>query len=169
MKINDSKIGFFYLRLFFRIGTFQWVTADLNRIFSSFIWNTLWLYWRGTHSSCRSTARSEGFRQSSLASPSILTKIFALRKKMSANYGISEPGRPFRTVNNGSPRANHRLSIKISSLTKFKCGPRCCAPPVKFSTSASIAIARSPILIVPRSPMSAAPVSASRNAFVNAP
>jgi hypothetical protein len=31
MKINVSKIAFFYLRLFFRIGTFQWVTGDSNK------------------------------------------------------------------------------------------------------------------------------------------
>jgi hypothetical protein len=50
MKINDSKIAFFYLRLFFRIGTFQWVAPDSNRIFSPFIWSSRWLYWRGAHS-----------------------------------------------------------------------------------------------------------------------
>jgi hypothetical protein len=84
MKINDSKIAFFYLRLFLRIRTFQWVAPDSNKISSPFIWNSLWLYWRGTHSSYRSTARSEGLRQSSLASPLILTKISALRKKLLA-------------------------------------------------------------------------------------
>jgi hypothetical protein len=31
MKINESKFAFFYLRLFFRIGTFQWVTADSSK------------------------------------------------------------------------------------------------------------------------------------------
>jgi hypothetical protein len=29
-KINASKIAFFYYRLFFGIGSFQWVTADSN-------------------------------------------------------------------------------------------------------------------------------------------
>ena len=33
MQINENKIAFFYYRLFFRIGTFQWVTADLNKKF----------------------------------------------------------------------------------------------------------------------------------------
>jgi hypothetical protein len=31
MKINVSKIVFFYLRLFFRINIFQWVTVDSNK------------------------------------------------------------------------------------------------------------------------------------------
>jgi hypothetical protein len=31
MKIKASKIAFFYLRLFFRIETFQGVTADSNK------------------------------------------------------------------------------------------------------------------------------------------
>jgi hypothetical protein len=31
MKINVSKIAFFYLRLFFPIEIFQWVTADSNK------------------------------------------------------------------------------------------------------------------------------------------
>ena len=32
-KINASKIAFFYYRLFFGIGSFQWVTADSNKNF----------------------------------------------------------------------------------------------------------------------------------------
>src|SRR5271156_4888330 len=31
--ITPNKIAFFCLRLFFGIGTFQWVTADSNKIF----------------------------------------------------------------------------------------------------------------------------------------
>ena len=31
MIINVSKIAFIYYRLFFRIGTFQWVTSDSNK------------------------------------------------------------------------------------------------------------------------------------------
>jgi hypothetical protein len=30
-KVNDRKNAFIYLHLFFRIGTFQWVTADSNK------------------------------------------------------------------------------------------------------------------------------------------
>ncbi len=33
MIINESKIAFFYLRLFFRFQCFQWVTADFAKIF----------------------------------------------------------------------------------------------------------------------------------------
>jgi hypothetical protein len=44
-----------------------------------------------------------GLRQSSLASPSILTKISALRKKMSVNMELSERGSPASNVNKGSP------------------------------------------------------------------
>jgi hypothetical protein len=32
-KLNASKIAFFYYRLFFVIGSFQWVTADSNKNF----------------------------------------------------------------------------------------------------------------------------------------
>jgi hypothetical protein len=35
-QINANKIAFFCLRLFFGIGTFQWVTADSNKKISSF-------------------------------------------------------------------------------------------------------------------------------------
>src|ERR1700721_2838845 len=52
----------------------------------------------GTHSSYRSTARSEGFRQSSLASPLILTKISALRKKMSVNSNYPSLAARLRTL-----------------------------------------------------------------------
>jgi hypothetical protein len=31
MKTNESKIAFFSFHLLFRIGTFQWVTADSNK------------------------------------------------------------------------------------------------------------------------------------------
>jgi hypothetical protein len=96
----------------------------------------------------------------------VLHRVGQRRKRMTPS--ASAPASGWQSPH-FSAAPNHRLSIKISSLTKFKCGPRCCAPPVRVSTSASIAMARSPILIVPRSPMSAAPVSASRNALVNAP
>jgi hypothetical protein len=33
VKINVSKIAFFYLRLFFRIESFQRVTSDSNKKF----------------------------------------------------------------------------------------------------------------------------------------
>jgi hypothetical protein len=81
MKINDSKIAFFYLRLFLKSGLFNGLRPIQIEFFLPLSGTRSGCIGAERTPSCRSTARPEGFRQSSLASPSILTKISALRKK----------------------------------------------------------------------------------------
>jgi hypothetical protein len=83
MKGNESKIAFFSFHLLFRIGTFQWVTADSNKKILSLV--TLWRKYHKSRFLCPPLAA--GRRVIHVRSAEIhLAHIQFFRKKMSKNF-----------------------------------------------------------------------------------
>jgi hypothetical protein len=89
MKAKLLFFAFFYLRLFFRIVIFQWVTVDSNKKFPPARRNPLWL--QNARASRPGTMFVGAVGQLSAIEfliAEILAEISSLRKKMSINLEL---------------------------------------------------------------------------------
>jgi hypothetical protein len=107
--------AFFYLRLFFRIVTFQWVTADSNKNFSFARGDPFWLQnARASRPGMMFVGAVAELSAIEFLIGEIIAEVSSLRKKMSIILEFSQPEQPAPSA----PSPAGGLSCQMSSSSQ---------------------------------------------------